>query len=96
MEPHFDRVRANRKGQSGLVGIQLLNIAEQEDRSIFLGKYYITPIIIRRLRASARRVNGNDADDYAKQHHVPAHKRERGCVAELHGLIFPLVGVRTF
>ena len=38
MEPHFDRVRANRKGQSGLVGIQLLNIAEQEDRSIFLGE----------------------------------------------------------
>ena len=38
MKPHFDRVRANRKGQSGLVGIQLLDIAEQEDRSIFLGK----------------------------------------------------------
>ena len=31
MEPHFDRVRTNRKGQSGLVGIQLLDIAEQID-----------------------------------------------------------------
>src|SRR5216683_4605665 len=38
MEPYFDRVRANRKGQSGLVGIQLLNIAQQEDGSVFLGK----------------------------------------------------------
>src|SRR6267142_1352371 len=38
MEPHFDSVRGDREGQSGLVGIQFLDITQQENRSVFLGK----------------------------------------------------------
>jgi hypothetical protein len=38
MEPHFDRVRGDREGQSGLVGIQFLDITQQEDGPVFLGK----------------------------------------------------------
>ena len=38
MEPDFDGVRADRQGPSSLLGIQLLDVAQQEDGTILLGK----------------------------------------------------------
>ena len=38
MEPHFDSVPGDREGPSSLIGIQLLDVAQQEDGTVLLGK----------------------------------------------------------